>query len=67
MHTSLDFESSAMVKEYETALKGLKHVEAWEGIVHGWMSARADLLDANQKMKYERGYQVAIDFFEKHL
>ena len=54
------------VKAFEAALKVPHHVETFQH-VHGWMSARADLADAEVKGEYERGYQVALDFFGEHM
>ncbi|OKL59135.1 hypothetical protein UA08_05955 [Talaromyces atroroseus] len=34
---------------------------------HGWMGARADLEDAENKKEYERGYKEIADFFAKYL
>ena len=55
------------VSGYQAALKVLKHVETFEDQVHGFMSARGDLNDNKSKVKYERGYKLALEFFHDHL
>ena len=44
-----------------------KHIETFGDQVHGWMAARADLEDEKVRKEYERGYQVLLDFYHKHL
>ena len=55
------------VKNYEAKLKVQKHVETFADQLHGWMSARADLGDDKVKSEYERGYQIALQFFHDNL
>lgn len=55
------------VKAYDDSLKVPKHVEIFDGQVHGFMSARADLKDSQVKAEYERGYKLSLEFFHKHL
>lgn len=54
------------VEKYAAALKVDHHVEIFDE-VHGFMSARGDLEDSRSKAEYERGYQLALKFFHKHL
>jgi len=42
-------------------------VERREEMVHGWMSARADLGNEIVRREYGRGYQKLVDFFGKYL
>ena len=44
-----------------------KHVETFEDQVQGFMSARSDLNEDKSKAEYERGYELALDFFHDHL
>ncbi|KAH9908316.1 hypothetical protein F4778DRAFT_716861 [Xylariomycetidae sp. FL2044] len=60
-------EDAAAVKQYGENLKGVKHVETFGSQVHGWMSARADLDNAHVRKEYERGYKIAVDFFDKYV
>ncbi|KAI1426231.1 Alpha/Beta hydrolase protein [Xylaria sp. FL1777] len=60
-------ESVETVKEYEEHLNVPKHVERFSDQVHGFMSARANLKDDRVKAEYERGYQLALNFFHQHL
>lgn len=54
-------------ERYKEALKQPSHLECFSNMPHGWMSARADFKDAKMKSEYERGYQMAADFFAKYL
>lgn len=44
-----------------------KHIETFGDQVHGWMAARADLENERVRKEYERGYEVVLDFYCKHL
>ncbi|KAI1302636.1 Alpha/Beta hydrolase protein [Xylaria venustula] len=55
------------VKGYEENLTVPKYVERFDDQVHGFMSARGDLKDEKVKAAYERGYQLALKFFDEHL
>ena len=55
------------VKAYDEKLTVPKHVETFDDQVHGWMSARGDMVDATGKAGYERGYQLSLAWFHKHL
>jgi dienelactone hydrolase len=55
------------VKKYEQSLKGVKHVEIYETQVHGFMSARGDLKQAEVLKEYERGYKTVLTFFHENL
>ena len=55
------------VKKYEQTLKGVKHVEIYETQLHGFMSARGDLKDAEVRKEYERGYKTVLTFFHENL
>ena len=60
-------EPADAVKAYGEALTVPKHVETFETQIHGWMSARADLADAKVREEYERGYRLALGWFNKYL
>ncbi|XXG96609.1 hypothetical protein Hte_002897 [Hypoxylon texense] len=60
-------ETGEEVKAYDDSLSVPKHVEIFDGQVHGFMSARADLKDSKVKAEYERGYKLSLEFFHKHL
>jgi dienelactone hydrolase len=60
-------ESPEEVKKWEEALKVEKYVERFGDQVHGWMSARADLEDGKCKEAYEKGYEIFLEWFAKHL
>jgi hypothetical protein len=55
------------VKAKFEALKVPKLLGTFSSIIHGWMSARANLKDPEVKKEYERGYQIALNFFGEHL
>lgn len=52
---------------YEKALKVEKYVETFGDQVHGFMSARADLMDEGKRREYERAYGVLVGWFGKYL
>lgn len=60
-------EDANAVAEFGKALSVDNHVETFGDQVHGWMAARGDLADEGVKREYERGYQVLLDFYHKHL
>jgi dienelactone hydrolase len=60
-------EDAADVSKYSQCLKKEKHIETFGDMVHGWMSARADLENERKKSEYERGYRTLLEFFGKYL
>lgn len=60
-------EDANAVKAFGENLTSGKHIETFGDQVHGWMAARGDLEDERVKKEYERGYQVLLDFYCKHL
>ncbi|KAI1097549.1 alpha/beta-hydrolase [Jackrogersella minutella] len=42
-------------------------VETYESMFHGWMGARANLEDEENRSEYERGYNQLADFFAKYV
>ncbi|CRG84228.1 putative AIM2 family protein C30D10,14 [Talaromyces islandicus] len=60
-------EDTELAAKYAGNLTKDTLMESFEGQIHGWMSARGDLEDPKVKAEYERGYQVAGAFFNKHL
>lgn len=59
-------EDAETVKKFEAALKVPKYFETFGNSQHGWMAARADL-SGPDKPNYERGYTLALEFFNKHM
>ena len=55
------------VKKFTENLKVDHFVETFGDQLHGWMAARADFSNPRVKAEYERGYQLLLDFFHKHL
>jgi hypothetical protein len=60
-------EPVADVEKFKENLKVEKHVEIFEDMIHGWMTAKGDLVDERKKGEYERGYKVLLEFFGKYL
>lgn len=60
-------EESKDVTAFEKSLKTDHIVETFPKAGHGFMSARAQCNETQDKTDYERGYQMAVDFFNKHL
>lgn len=60
-------EDANAVKEFGKTLSVENHIETFSDQVHGWMAARGDLENEKVKKEYERGYQVLLDFYHKHL
>ncbi|KAI0180958.1 alpha/beta-hydrolase [Hypoxylon sp. FL1284] len=60
-------EDAEEIKAYGEGLRVPKHVEFFDGQVHGFMSARADLKDAQVRAEYERGYKMSLEFFHRYL
>ncbi|KFX97198.1 hypothetical protein O988_04970 [Pseudogymnoascus sp. VKM F-3808] len=60
-------ESKDDVAEFEKNLKGEKHVQTWEKMIHGWMAARGDLDNPEVVKEYENGYQTVLGFLKKNL
>ncbi|KAF2969238.1 hypothetical protein GQX73_g4339 [Xylaria multiplex] len=59
-------ESAESVEAYKESLTVPNYVERFDE-VHGWMSARADFKSDRVKAEYGRGYQLALQFFHRHL
>lgn len=60
-------ENADEVKAFHKALPTQNIMHIFGDQIHGWMSARADLKDEKVKSEYERGYQIALDFFGEYL
>ena len=60
-------EDQKTFEEYASKLKKDGKLEYFGNMPHGWMSARGDLNDSEAKKEYERGYQLAVEFFNEHL
>ncbi|KAK3944674.1 dienelactone hydrolase family protein [Diplogelasinospora grovesii] len=57
----------AQIKEVLEMKKGMGVVETYESMFHGWMGARANLEDENNRGEFERGYKQVAEFFAKYL
>ncbi|EED14969.1 dienelactone hydrolase, putative [Talaromyces stipitatus ATCC 10500] len=63
-------ESTDVTAEYKAIFEKSSldsYVETYTTMHHGWMGARADLDDAENKKEYERGYKEIGAFFSKYL
>jgi len=60
-------EDKEEVEKWEKGLKVEHKVEWFSNDVHGFMAARANLENADEKKSYERGYGLVLDFFHKHM
>jgi len=60
-------EDKGEVEKWEKGLKVQHKVEWFPDHVHGFMAARANLENADEKSGYERGYGLVLDFFHKHM
>ena len=60
-------EDPEAVKKFGENLTKDKHIETFGDQVHGWMAARGDLENEKVRKEYERGYQVLLEFYHKHL
>ncbi|KAH8590297.1 hypothetical protein B0O99DRAFT_599161 [Bisporella sp. PMI_857] len=60
-------EGEEMVNPWAEKLTVEKHVERFGDQLHGFLSARADLEDGKVRGEYERGYNIFLDWFAKHL
>ncbi|KAL4963943.1 dienelactone hydrolase family protein [Aspergillus stella-maris] len=59
-------ESPEDVSKFGQNLGVDNYVETFPSQIHGWMAARSDLENEEVKKEYERGYQTALGFLEKH-
>lgn len=60
-------ESKEDVEKWQKGIKTSNIVEWFPTQVHGWMAARSNLEDEEVKKEYQRGYQLVLDFFRKHV
>jgi dienelactone hydrolase len=60
-------ESKEDVEKWQQGIKTPNVVEWFPDQVHGFMAARGDLEDEKVKKEFERGYQLVLDFFHKHM
>jgi dienelactone hydrolase len=60
-------ESKEDVEKWQQGIKTPNVVEWFPDQVHGFMAARGDLEDERVKKEFERGYQLVLDFFHKHM
>jgi dienelactone hydrolase len=60
-------ESKEDVEAWQKGIKTTNVVEWFPDQVHGWMAARGDLEQEDERKGYERGYKMVLDFFHKHM
>ena len=60
-------EDKAAVEGWEKSIKTKKLVKWFPNHVHGWMAARANLENEDEKKGYTEGYQVLLEFFHENL
>lgn len=60
-------EAQDVVDAFDKAQTTPKMVHRFHDRVHGFMSARSNLKEDEELKAYEKGYQLAIDFFDKHM
>ncbi|KAF2150198.1 carboxymethylenebutenolidase [Myriangium duriaei CBS 260.36] len=60
-------EAAETVSAFGEAQRTPKLVKHFNDQVHGWMSARGDLENPEVLKQYEKGYQLALEFFAQHL
>jgi len=60
-------EPESEYQDFKLALKVEHRFEMFADMVHGWMSARADLSKANVQADFDRGYAMVLEWFEKHM
>ncbi|KAK2765078.1 hypothetical protein FQN54_008777 [Arachnomyces sp. PD_36] len=54
-------------KDVGGAGEGRSLVKTWEGQIHGWMAARADLGDEEVKREYGEGYKTVLGFLRENM
>lgn len=59
-------EPAADVEAFKKNLTVPTHVETFGTQIHGWMAARSNLDDEENKKEYERGYKTILQFFGQH-
>lgn len=59
-------EPADAIKDFQSKLKVVNHVETFEDQVHGFMAARGDLSISRVKEEYTRGYETLLKFFAKN-
>lgn len=60
-------EDKDVVEAFDKAQTTPKMVHRFHDRVHGFMSARSNLKEPEEVKAYEKGYQLTLDFFDKHL
>jgi len=56
-------EPEEMYKDFEKLLKVPKKIVPFPEMVHGWLSARADLSKPKVREEYDRGYEMILEWF----
>ncbi|KAK6508871.1 hypothetical protein TWF481_003638 [Arthrobotrys musiformis] len=60
-------ENPERIAEYKTVMGEQGHVNTYPKDIHGWMGAKADLTDPDQKISFHSGYQEVSAFFRAYL
>ncbi len=60
-------EPNDLVEAYKTIMGNQAEVVTYGTMHHGWMGARANLMDNDNAAQFERGYAQAGKFFLQHL
>lgn len=53
--------------DFKPALKVEHGFEMFPEMVHGWLSARADLSKPAVQEDFDKGYRMMLEWFQKHL
>jgi len=53
------------IAEYLNAKNDESKVEIYSENIHGWMGARANLENGDERLSYEEGYKDLVRFFAK--
>ncbi|EED22789.1 hypothetical protein TSTA_062760 [Talaromyces stipitatus ATCC 10500] len=64
---SKDEDLPTMKRFYDNIPTPYKLLERFDDQIHGFMSGRGDLSDPGVKAEVERGYNQAVEFFDKYL
>lgn len=60
-------EDAQAVEAWKSKLTVAHEVETFSSQIHGWMGARADLDDEQNRKEYERGYLKVLEFFHERV
>ncbi|KAK6532071.1 hypothetical protein TWF694_003233 [Orbilia ellipsospora] len=60
-------EDVAAIENYKNSINKESHVETYSDNIHGWMGAKANLLNPEEKAAWVKGYKQVATFFGKYL